>query len=69
MNCTYQSKFSTIVYTYVRDDKRDNIRSYTLKPRYNKPQYSEFRDIVNKIQLPFSGFTKHITFYTVNYSI
>ena len=53
MNCTYQSKFSTIVYTYVRDDKRDNIRSYTLKPRYNKPQYSEFRDIVNKTQLPF----------------
>ena len=25
----------------------------TLKPQYNKPQYSEFRDIVIKIQLPF----------------
>ena len=25
----------------------------TLKPRYNEPQYSEFRDVVNKTQLPF----------------
>ena len=25
----------------------------TLKPRYNEPQYSEFRDIVNKTKLPF----------------
>ena len=41
----------------------------TLKPWYNEPQYSEFRDIVNKIQLPFWGFTKHITFDIVNYSI
>ena len=24
-----------------------------LKPGYNEPQYSEFCDIVNKIQLPF----------------
>ena len=24
-----------------------------LKPRYSEPQYSEFRDIVNKTQLPF----------------
>ena len=24
----------------------------TLKPQYNEPRYSEFRDIVNKIQLP-----------------
>ena len=35
---------------------------HTLKPRYSEPQYSEFRDIVNKSQLPFLGFTKHITF-------
>ena len=34
--------------------KKRNI--YT--PRYNQPQYSEFRDIVNKIQLPFWGFTQ-----------
>ena len=30
--------------------------------QYNIPQYSEFRDIVNKTQLPFWGFTKHIIF-------
>ena len=41
----------------------------TLKPQYNEPRYSEFRDIVNKTQLPFSGFTKHITSDIVNYSI
>ena len=41
----------------------------TLKPRYNEPRYSEFCDIVNKTQLPFLGFTKHITFDIVNYSI
>ena len=40
-----------------------------LKPRYSEPQYSEFRDIVNKTQLPFRGFTKQITFDIVNYSI
>ena len=34
----------------------------TLKPWYKEPQYSEFRDIMNKTQLPFLGFTKHITF-------
>ena len=38
----------------------------TLKPLYNEPRYSESHDIVNKIQLPFRGFTKHITFYIVN---
>ena len=41
----------------------------TLKPRYNEPQYSEFRDIVNKTQLPFLRFTKHITFDIDNYSV
>ena len=41
----------------------------TLKPRYNEPRYSEFRYIVNKTQLPFEGFTKHITFDIVNYLI
>ena len=33
-----------------------NLTTYkkqnTLKPRYNEPRYSEFRDIVNTIQLP-----------------
>ena len=41
----------------------------TLKPRYNEPRYSEFRNIVNKTYLPFWGFTKYITFDIVNYSI
>ena len=44
----------------------------TLKPWYNEPRYSEFRNIVNKTQFPFWGFTKHITFdilSKVNYSI
>ena len=40
-----------------------------LKPRYNEPQYSEFPDLVNETQLPFWGFTKHITFDIVNYWI
>ena len=40
----------------------------TLKPQYNEPWYSEFRHIVTKTQLPFWGFTKHITFSIVNYS-
>ena len=35
--------------------------SYTLKPRYNEPRYSELCDRVNKTQL--------ITFDIVNYSI
>ena len=39
----------------------------TLKPWYNEPQYSEFCNIVNKTQLPFWGFTKHMTFDIVNY--
>ena len=43
--------------------------SSTLKPRYNEPWYSEFCNIVNKPQVPFWGFTKHITFDIVNYSI
>ena len=30
-----------------------NIKSGTLKPQYNEPQYSEFCDILNKTQLPF----------------
>ena len=34
-----------------------------------KTQYSELCDIVNKPQLPFWGFIKHITFNIVNYSI
>ena len=41
----------------------------TLKPRNNEPPYSEFLDIVKKTQLPFCGFTKHITFDIVNYLI
>ena len=46
-----------------------NFSLNTLKPWYNEPNYSEFRYIVNKTQLPFWGFTKHITFEIVNYSI
>ena len=42
---------------------------YTLKPWYNEPRYSEFYDKRNKTQLPFWGFTKHIIFDKVNYSI
>ena len=41
----------------------------TLKSRNREPQYSEFCKIVNKTQFPFWGFTKHITFDIVNYSI
>ena len=49
---------------------RDNWNEcHTLKPRYNEPRYSEFHDIVKKTQLPFCGFTKHIIFDIVNYSI
>ena len=33
--------------------KRKKRKMFTLKPRYNEPQYSEFRNIVNKTQLPF----------------
>ena len=50
--------------------KSNKVRmEYTLKPPYNESRYSEFCDIVNKIQLPFWGFTKHITFDIVNYLI
>ena len=45
-----------------------DLRS-TLKPWYNEPWYSEFHDIVNKTQLSFWGFAKHITFDIVKYSI
>ena len=41
----------------------------TFKPQYSEPWYSEFHDIVNKTQLPFWGFTRHITFDIVNLSI
>ena len=41
----------------------------TLKPWYNEPEYSEFLNLVNKTQFLFWGFTKHITFDIVNYSI
>ena len=42
---------------FARHDNRLNYfnsgleyeKCHTLKPRYNKPQYSEFCDIVNKI--------------------
>ena len=40
--------------------------SNTPKPQYNEPWYSEFHNIVNKTQLPFWGFTRHITFDIVN---
>ena len=37
------------------DNYNDRIQVciFTLKPRYNEPQNSEFLDIVNKTQLPF----------------
>ena len=38
-------------------------------PQYNEPWNSEFRNVVNSTQLPFWGFTMHITFDIVNYSI
>ena len=43
----------------------------TLKPQYNEPLHNEFRDIVNKTQLPFWGFTQHITldlYWIIRYS-
>ena len=43
--------------------------AHTLKPWYNEPWYSEFCVIENKTELPFWGFTKHIIFDKVNYSI
>ena len=43
--------------------------SSTLKPRYSEPRNSEFLDKVNKTQLPFWGFIKHITIDIVNNSI
>ena len=39
--------------------KNAQIITYTLKPQYNEPRYSEFRDIVSMTQLQFWGFTKH----------
>ena len=42
---------------------------HTLKPWYNEPQVSDFHDIVNKIQVSFWGFPKHIIFDIVNYLI
>ena len=52
------------------DDIVQILKKYigTLKPRYNEPWYSDICNIVNKIQLSFWGFTKHITFDLVNYS-
>ena len=43
----------------------------TLKPWYNKPQYSESCDIVNWTQLPFWGFTRqllHLIWWIIRYS-
>ena len=44
----------------------DIVQQGTLKTWFNEPQYSEFCDIVNKTQIPFWGFTEHITFDIVN---
>ena len=49
--------------------RKKNLPSITLKPWYNESRYSEFHYIVNKTQLPFWGFTKHITFNILNYLI
>ena len=61
--------FSSIDKTIITGRNIYQQYTHTLKPWYNEPRYSEFRDIVNKTQLPFWGFTKHITFDIVNYSI
>ena len=58
----------------LKTKKRRKVFLYyvpTLKPRHNESRYSEFCDIVNNTQLPFSGFTKHVIFEfdIVNYSI
>ena len=48
-----------IKYGLVRNSQNDFLSQYridylsTLKPRYSEPRFSEFSDIVNKIQLPF----------------
>ena len=56
--------------SFVRDGLNpSSLYINTLKPWYTEPWYSDFHDIVNKTQLPFWGFTKHITFDIVNYSI
>ena len=44
------------------ESRRWGINKYTLKSWYNEPWYSDFCYIVNKTQLPFWGFTMHITF-------
>ena len=53
-------EFSSRFFSSISFNFRGRIMC-TLKPWYNEPQYSEFRDIVNK--------TKHITFDIVNYSM
>ena len=40
-------------YFFIEKEKRICVQIRTLKPRYNKPGYSEFHDIVNKTQLQF----------------
>ena len=42
------------------DNYNDRIQVciFTLEPRFNEPQNSEFLDTVNKIQLPLWRFTK-----------
>ena len=57
----------SLIYNTKKDDISDAGSRY--KPRYSEPRYSEFRHIVNKTQLLFWGFTKHITFDIVNYLI
>ena len=65
-NGTYSN---TLRMTNIGWVKTWNVHLHTLKPRHNEPRYSEFRDIVNKTQLPFWGFTKQSIFDIVNYSI
>ena len=57
------------IFWNTKRDQTKHERKSTLKPWYNEPRYSEFCDIVNKIQLLFLGFTKHITSDIVNYLI
>ena len=58
-----------IIYTFFRALIAGLLEIYdTLKPWYNESRNSEFREIVNKTQLQFWGFTKHFTIDIVNYS-
>ena len=54
-----------VVFAHVHNfevPRRWSSQEGTPESWFSEPRFSEFRDIVNKIQLPFWGFTRHITF-------